>query len=226
MPNDRILNDDELNEEIAQILPAADRLRLVALDRTKIVRRRENAQPSARAAHRAGALSRRLRANRAPLPEESSCSSVSRPRQPRKSSAAKSRRRSAIRRHSSSSGASWIGIISANRASSLARSATKDAPLSSPAPTTMATSGSTCRRTALANRRAAGRHSARQRFAAGDPVSRHRSFPGGRQQGHLPRDRPRRRTGRAALPRRRRRFPSKSSCPTWTAPNAPPRSRC
>jgi beta-lactam-binding protein with PASTA domain len=35
MPNDRILNDDELNEEIAQILPAADRLRLVALDRTK-----------------------------------------------------------------------------------------------------------------------------------------------------------------------------------------------
>ena len=35
MATERILNDDELNEEIAQILPAADRLRLVALDRTR-----------------------------------------------------------------------------------------------------------------------------------------------------------------------------------------------
>ena len=35
MPNERTLTDDELNNEIAQILPAADRLRLVALDRTQ-----------------------------------------------------------------------------------------------------------------------------------------------------------------------------------------------
>ncbi len=35
MPSNRTLTEDELNEEIAQILPAADRLRLVALDRTQ-----------------------------------------------------------------------------------------------------------------------------------------------------------------------------------------------
>lgn len=35
MPIDRLFSDDELNDEIAQILPAADRLRLVALDRTQ-----------------------------------------------------------------------------------------------------------------------------------------------------------------------------------------------
>ena len=37
MSNQRTPSDDELNEEIGQILPAADRLRLVALDRTKIL---------------------------------------------------------------------------------------------------------------------------------------------------------------------------------------------
>jgi beta-lactam-binding protein with PASTA domain len=35
MATERILSDDALNAEIAQILPAADRLRLVALDRTR-----------------------------------------------------------------------------------------------------------------------------------------------------------------------------------------------
>ena len=35
MATQSLLSDDELNEEIAQILLAADRLRLVALDRTR-----------------------------------------------------------------------------------------------------------------------------------------------------------------------------------------------
>jgi beta-lactam-binding protein with PASTA domain len=37
MATQRLLSDDELNEEIAQILPAADRLRLVALDRIRVL---------------------------------------------------------------------------------------------------------------------------------------------------------------------------------------------
>src|SRR5262245_10183134 len=37
MATQRFLSDDELNEEIAQTLPAADRLRLVALDRVRVL---------------------------------------------------------------------------------------------------------------------------------------------------------------------------------------------